>query len=440
MNIVTKLKQQRKLLALALPMIFSNITTPLLGLVDTAVIGHLEHAYYLGGIAVGSMIISIIFWLTGFLRMSTTGVVAQALGQQNPVLAWRYFFHSLTLAMAIALLLLLAQTPLQQLAFGLIGASEQVTTYGQVYFDIRIFSTPAVLANLVILGYLVASGQIKWLVYQLLCINVINIVLDILFVVQFEWGVAGAASASVIADYCGLLLVSQVLFRQLKNLSITELLSFDFPMLRRLLTLNRDIFIRSLALQLCLAFITATGAGFGDVYVAANAILLNLFLFASYGLDGFAYAAESLVGRAKGQKNSDKLHQIVCDCAFWCAVVGLGFSYALWLWGNTWIAWLTDINSVRHLTEQFLPWLIAVSCVAWLSFIMDGVYVGLTRSQVMRNSMLCACMIFFAVWLLVADWHNEGLWLAFMCFMLARGLTLAGHYILSYRRGNLLAS
>ena len=437
MNIVTQLQQHRKLLTLALPMIFSNITTPLLGLVDTAVIGHLDHAYYLGGIAVGSMVSSIMFWLTGFLRMSTTGVVSQALGQNNATLAWSYVFHSLGLALTISLVLLLTQSPLSNLAFGLIGASEQVTTFAQVYFDIRIFSTPAVLANLVILGYLVASRQIKWLVYQLLCINIINIVLDIIFVVYLDWGVSGAASASVIADYCGLVLVAAVVYPAIKSQNIGQLVHFNYAILQRLFRLNRDIFIRSLALQLCLAFITATGAGFGDVYVAANAILLNLFMLASYGLDGFAYAAESLVGFAKGQRDQHKLHQTVCQSAGWCAVVGLSFAIALWLWGSTWIGWLTDIAEVRDLAVQYLPWLIAVSCVAWLSFIMDGVYVGLTLSHVMRNSMLVACAVFFSLWYVAADWHIDGLWLGFCGFMLVRGLTLTGHYMFSYRQTKL---
>lgn len=453
MNIVALVGQQRKLLMLALPMIFSNITTPLLGLVDTAVIGHLEHAYYLGGIAVGSMIISVIFWLTGFLRMSTTGVVAQALGQQDSILAWRYFFHSMAIALGIALVLLLVQVPLKNLIFMIIAAGDNVAKFGQVYFDIRIYSAPAALANLVILGYLVASQQIRWLVYQLLCVNLINIGLDVLFVVGFEWGVAGAAAASVIADYCGLLLLSWVLFSSLKRQRRQQSISlnlelFEAAMFKRLFSLNRDIFIRSVALQLCLAFITVTGARLGDRVVAANAILLNLFLFASYGLDGFAYAAESLVGHAKGKGKLKPLNTIVVQCAFWCGLIGVSFAIALWCWGATWVSWLTDIGSVQQLTLVYLPWLCAVCGVAWLSFLMDGVYIGLTRSRAMRNSMLVSSLVFFSVWFIAQigleqigrqdDWPNHSLWLAFLCFMLMRGITLSLNYATIYRRGSLL--
>ena len=432
MNIVALVEQQRKLLMLALPMIFSNITTPLLGLVDTAVIGHLDHAYYLGGIAVGSMIISILFWLCGFLRMSTTGVIAQALGQNDLKLAWQYFFHSLWFAMVVSLLLLLFQGPVKQLIFYVIAAGKEVTYYGQVYFDIRIFSAPAVLANFVILGYLVASRRIKWLVYQLLCINLINLGLDLLFVVQLGWGVSGAAIASVIADYCGLLLLLVVLYPMIKQQTSLALLRIEKPLLKRLLSLNRDIFIRSLALQLCLGFITVKGARLGDLYVAANAILLNLFMFASYGLDGFAYAAESLVGRAHGKNDLKQQHRVVWVAIGWCGFIGLAFSGCLWLWGQTWISWLTDIVPIQQLSVQYLPWLVLVCGGAWLSFLMDGVYIGLTRSRAMRNSMLIACLGFFTVWWLVQHWQNDGLWLAFLCFMLLRGLTLGLHYLYIY--------
>lgn len=443
MNIVALVGQQRKLLLLALPMIFSNITTPLLGLVDTAVIGHLEHSYYLGGIAVGSMIISIIFWLCGFLRMSTTGVIAQSLGQGDDKLGWRYFIHSLTIALAISLLLLVLQLPLRELIFSLISASDEVTHYGEIYFNIRIYSAPAALINLVILGYLVASARIKWLIYQLLCVNIINIALDLLFVVGFEWGVAGAAYASVIADYCGLALLSTVLYPQLKQQDLAVLLKLDITMFRRLFSLNRDIFIRSIALQLCLAFITITGARLGDNVVAANAILLHIFLFASYGLDGFAYAAESMVGHAKGRRDIKEINRVVIAAAFWCGVLGVSFALALWLWGETWIGWLTNISAVKQLALQYLPWLVGVCVVSWLSFLMDGVYIGLTDTRAMRNSMLIACLVFFVLWfsigeILEPNQLNHGVWLAFLGFIVTRGVTLSVKYYQNYQQGRLL--
>jgi len=433
-NIVTSIANQRKLLLLAMPMILSNITTPLLGMVDTAVIGHLSHAYYLGGIAVGSMIISIIFWLAGFLRMSTTGVVAQSLGASEGEQAWRYFFHSMMIAVVLACLLLLFKASLLNTIFLLLDASDEVVHYAQVYFDIRIYSAPAALANLVFLGFFVAKQQIKWVVYQLFTVNVINIALDLLFVLGFEWGVSGAAMASVIADYCGLLLLSLVLFPQLKLLDWRQLVLPKSALFSRLFRLNSDIFIRSLALQLCLAFVTIKGAEMGDVVVAANAILLNLFMFASYGLDGFAYAAESLVGEAKGKKDPQRLHQIVLSSGLFSAMVGILFALVLMLAGQYWIEFLTDISTVQQVAITYLPWLIVICAVGWLTFLMDGIYIGLTRTKVMRNSMILAALVFFSVWLVAQEFNNHGLWLAFLCFMLTRGFSLVFDYVRLYRQ------
>ncbi|PKF59405.1 MATE family efflux transporter [Alteromonadales bacterium alter-6D02] len=415
-------------------MILSNITTPLLGLVDTAVIGHLEHAYYLGGIALGSMIISITFWLAGFLRMTTTGVLAQAFANDDSSneLAWRLFFHSIFIAMALALSLLILQQPLIEGALWLAGASSQVSHYAGVYFDIRIYSAPAALINMVLLGFFVARQQVRWVVYQLFTINVINIALDLFFVVGLEWGVAGAALASVIADYCGLVLLCWIISPTIKQLAWRRLVQVQPALIKRLVGLNRDIFIRSLALQLCLAAVTVTGAKLGDVTIAANAILLNMFMFASYGLDGFAYAAESLVGEAKGKKDSQRLQQVVFSCAVFCGAIGGCFALGLWLWGELWINFMTTIEPVQQATLQYLPWMIAICAIAWLSFLMDGVFIGLTNGKAMRNTMIIAAAVFFVVLFLSQSvspsLNNHGLWLAFFCFMLTRGVSLSWCY------------
>lgn len=427
-------KTQKQLLLLALPMIVSNITTPLLGLVDTAVIGHLPHAYYLGGIAVGAMVISLIFWLAGSLRMATTGVIAQALGEGDQQKAWNYLGHSLALALSASLLLLLFQWPIQELAMVIVGGSEEVQQYARAYFSIRIYSSPAALANLVFLGYFIASQRIKWLVAQLFVVNSINIALDLWFVIGLNWGVKGAALASVLADYCGLFLLVTVLFKELKN-ALKQQLVWCKTTFSALLNLNQNIFIRSLVLQLCIAYMTVRGARLGDVYLAANAILLNLFIFASYGLDGFAYAAESLVGQAYGKvkksarpNNWQSIHQVVFISGVWSAIVGIGFALALWLWGNTWVKLLTDIPEVITMVGQYLPWMVAIIAVAWLTFLLDGVYIGLTRATAMRNNMIFSGLIFFLILSASYSLHNHGLWLAFFSFILIRGLSLTWHY------------
>ncbi len=423
-------------------MIFSNITTPLLGLVDTAVIGHLEHAYYLGGIAVGSMIIAMIFWLAGTLRMATTGVISQALGEQNSEQAWHYLKHSLALAGTLAVLLLLFQWPIQTLAFYLVGGSEQVQFYGQQYFAIRIYSSPAALLNLVFLGYFIASQRVKWVVVQLFVINSINIVLDLWFVIGLDWGVQGAASASVIADYCGLTLLIWVLRKELLQL-ISQQSTWCKQTFKKLLVLNQNIFIRSLVLQVCLAYMTVRGAQLGDVYLAANAILLNLFIFSAYALDGFAYAAESLVGQAFGENkranagagsSSNNIHHVVIVSGVWSALVGISFALCLYFFGDAWIKVLTDLPEVLNTAWYFMPWMIAICLIAWLSFLLDGVYIGLTQAKAMRDSMLFSGLIFFIVIALTFDSGNNGLWFAFTIFMLMRGLSLTGHYLYHRQR------
>lgn len=434
---------------LALPMIFSNITTPLLGLVDTAVIGHLEHAYYLGGIAVGTMVITLIFWLAGSLRMSTTGIISQALGELNTDKAWDYFWHSLAIAIGASLLILLLQWPIQQIAFSVIGGSEQVQIYGREYFEIRIYSTPATLINLVFLGYFIASQRIKWVVAQLVIINSINIILDLWFVIGLNWGVSGVAIASVIADYCGLILLIIVLKDELKQY-INNNLIWRWKLFKQLFSLNKDIFIRSSILQICLAYMTVRGAQLGDIYLAANAILLNLFIFVAYALDGFAYAAESLVGQAYGQLTKKQrqaqiplqakqqgttnkshwsaINQIVILAGCWSALIGLCFGIGLLFWGNAWVELLTDLPDVLIVVNQYLPWMIGICTIAWLSFLLDGVYIGLTRSKQMRNTMALSGLLFFVFVGLSYQWGNHGLWFAFTGFMLTRGLTLAWDY------------
>ncbi len=429
----------KQLLLIAIPMIFSNITTPLLGLVDTAVIGHLEHAYYLGGIAVGSMIITMIFWLAGSLRMSVTGVISQAIGELDDNKAWDYFCHALAIAFIAAVCLVLFQKPIMEIAFFIIGGSEQVQFYGREYFAIRIYSSPAALMNLVVLGYFIASQRVKWVVLQLVVINLINISLDLWFVLGLKWGVKGVAIASVIADYCGLMLLVLVLKQELIRHFKAEL-KWRLACFKELFQLNNNIFIRSVVLQLCLVYITIRGAELGDVTLAANAILLNLFIFISYGLDGFAYAAESLVGQAYGDMKKSKrnnhlyvsswqmINQIVKVSAFWSALIGIFFAITLLLWGNFLVRTLTDLSNVLLEVDQYLPWIILVSVVAWLPFLFDGVYIGLTHSKTMRNMMIFSGIVFFLLIGIFYSWGNHGLWLAFTGFMLIRGLSLAWDY------------
>ena len=430
--------KNRQLFALALPMILSNITVPLLGLVDTAVIGHLSDAYYLGGVALGSTIITLIIWLLGFLRMATTGLVAQAYGANDTASQLKLLVQGAMLATGLGIAVILLQLPILNLALGLSEASMEVERYCREYFQVRVWSTPFALLNLVMLGWLLGRQQPKAAMWQLILANLANIILDVLFVMGFGWGVKGAALASVCADITAF---SVALYMVLQQLKLSSQFKFDqlrvhltFAGYGKLLKLNSDIFIRSLCLQAAFAFMTFHGAGLGDNTVAANAVLLNLLLLISYALDGIAYYAEAEVGKAYGQKRAQQLHEAVVLAWCWSAITALGFTLIFSLWGSHIIELLTSIDKVRTTAQTYLIWLVLLPLWSFSSYLFDGVYIGAAQGKVMRNSMIIATFgAFFPTWyllqsLLPSEQANHALWAAMTAFMLMRSLTLAAYY------------
>ncbi|WP_241242126.1 MATE family efflux transporter [Thalassotalea sp. G2M2-11] len=423
-----------QLFVIALPMILSNITVPLLGLVDTAVIGHLEHAYYLGASTVGATVIASITWLCGFLRMSTTGLAAQAYGEQNSQLGLTVLIRGILVALLISLVVLLCQSLFIPFAIALSGGSAQVQLYATQYAEIRVWGLPAALSNLVLIGWLLGNHHAKAVMWLLIMTNLINLVLDILFVVYLDWQVAGVAMATLIAEYSclfiGLVIVSNKLSLKVKNFYgqlthslINKVVLIDY------FKLNRDILIRTLSLQLCFIFITFQGARLGDHVVAANAILMNFLLFISFGLDGIANAAEVMVGKAKGAQNYRRIKQVVTISLWWSFAFASLYSLLFLFAGQSIIMLISDITSVIEYAEQFLIWIVILPLVACWSYLFDGIYIGLTEARIMRNSMLASTFLcFFPVWWSLQSLGNHALWLAFTVFMLARGITLAWHY------------
>ncbi|WP_146258073.1 MATE family efflux transporter DinF [Pseudoalteromonas sp. P1-7a] len=422
----------KSLLLLAGPMILSNITVPLLGIVDTAVIGHLGSAHYLAGIALGSTVISILFWLAGFLRMSTTGLVAQAYGQNNLTQLAALLKRSLLLAVFVALALIAFSPLIKQAISFLSGANSEVLAQAYQYFSIRIFSAPAALCNLVLLGWMLGVHYGRGPFYLLLVTNITNIVLDIYFVVYLDWAVAGAAWASLIADYCALafalLLVIKLAKRQGVALSVPNWLSIS--KMTELLSLNRDIFIRSLILQLCFSFMTFYGARLGETTLAANAVLLNFLMLVSFALDGIAYASEAKVGQAKGQQSVNNIRLWVKISVFWGMLFGVLYSVFFAVFGSAIIKLLTNVPEVIEAATNYLPWVIVLPMLAMSCFLFDGVFVGLTRAKNMRNSMILSAAVgFFGVFWVFIEWQNNALWLAMSCFMFMRGVTLIIKYL-----------
>ncbi len=421
----------KALLAIAMPMILSNITVPLLGLVDTAVVGHLDAPFYLGGVAVGSMIVTFIFWMAGFLRMATTGVTAQAYGSGDGAQQIQKLVHGIAIALGLALLILVLMWPIRYFGFALAGGSAEVQSYGQQYFSIRIFSAPAALTNLVLLGWMLGMQNAKGPMWHLIFTNIVNILLDLLFVFGFDWGVKGVAAASVVADYCGvaigLYFVAQIaqsngLHFDPKQLAVWR----QWQALKPLLLINRDIFLRTFALMVCFAFMTFQGAKLGDNIVAANAILQNFLMLVSFGLDGIAYAVEALVGKAVGKRSRSMLVKSIQDALFWSVVFALFYCGLFWFAGEWLIALMSDLPQVRETALVYLPWMMVLPIVSMWCFLFDGIFIGLTRAKDMRNSMFISTVIgFFMVWFMLQSYGNHALWAAMTGFMAMRGLTLA---------------
>ena len=431
----------KQVLLLAIPMVLSNITVPLLGLVDAAVIGHLEHSWYLGGVALGGTMISVTFWLLGFLRMSTTGLAAQSYGANDGKQLGLVCVQGVIMALGFAGVFLLLHGLVADLVFSLSSASDQVKHYGQQYFSIRAWSAPAALTNFVILGWLLGTQNAKAPMWMVIITNITNIVLDVVFVIGFGWQVEGAALASVLADYAGLTFGLICVFRIWKKRLLPPpwaLIKKTSQGLSRFVKLNRDIFLRSLCLQATFTFMTFQGASFGDDVVAANAVLMSFLMIISYGMDGFAYAMEAMVGKAIGAKDKDELNQSLIGTFFWSFNICLVLTFVFAITGSNLINMITTIPDVKSQAEVYLPWLIAMPLVSMWCFLLDGIFVGATKGKDMRNSMFVATCSFFAIFFLASSLENHALWLAMLSFMAMRGIGLGVLFVSQLKKGEFL--
>ena len=380
--------------------------------------------------------------------MSTTGLAAQALGRNSHDEATLVLLRGLLVAGAIGLTCILFQTPYFQLSLWLAGGSEEVQFYAKQYMDIRVWGLPAALANIVMLGWLLGQHQAKAVMWLLILINSINLSLDLLFVLVFGWQVQGVAAATLVAEYSGLIaglvfILRRYYQRDIGLLANRLLLSkvFNISQLGDYFKLNRDILIRTLCLEVCFVFMTFQGARLGDNIVAANAILMNFLLLISFGLDGIANAAEAMIGKAKGAGADNELSHILKRCTVW--TIGFAVVYSLiFAVGGSWlISQITTITEVSIEAEKYLGWIILLPVIGCWCYLYDGVYVGLTRADIMRNSMIIATFfVFLPLWWVFNEVFtqaalglslnlslNHALWLAFSGFMLARGVTLGWH-------------
>lgn len=419
----------QKIWALALPIILSNISVPLLGLVDTAVVGHLSSSLYLAGVTLGATLFSFLFWGFGFLRMGTTGVVAQAAGKKDYQQVVVLLQQGIVLAIIVAGALLLSQSFLIPVGLELLTADREISDVAAEYAGIRIWAAPAVLINYVLLGWFLGLQNSRFSLLMLLLGNSLNIILDLVFVLVLQWQVSGVAFASVLADYATLLVGLTLAFKRVTALLPNWQLSLgkgkDF---RRLLQVNQQLLVRTWILLWAIAFFTAQGAEQGADVLAANAILMQMVMFASYALDGFAHSAEALVGEASGAKNNQQMKVIIWHSAILSFIAAGVCSLLYGLLGTQIVGLMTNIPEVLLLAEEYLIWAMLIPIFAVGSYLFDGVYIGLTRADIMRNSVILATLLYLFVWFFSQAWGNTGLWLAFSFFMLFRSLGLFGHY------------
>lgn len=413
------------------PMILSNLTVPILGLVDTAILGHLNQATYLGAVALGAVIFDVLFWAFGFLRMGTTGLTAQAYGANNLYQTRLLFWQSMSLAVAIGLLLILLQKPLFSLAFVYMAPSTEVEHWARIYCDIRIWAAPATLTHYVIYGWLLSIGKTRSVLALTITANMINIVLDYLFVMQFGMLTAGVAWGSVIAEYSLLVLGLFIIKQSTRSMSDQPLWGklLRLADYRQLFTVNRYIFVRTLCLLFTISFFYARSAQQDEITLSANAILMTLLMVFSYAQDGFANAAEVLSGRAIGARNLQEFRKTNRGCALWCLYTSIFFTLLLIFFDRTIIGLLTDINSVVQTTLDYWIWLTLLPFAAAWSFLLDGIFVGATKARAMQNTMLLSTFcIFLPAWYFLTPWGNHGLWMAFLCFHCARSISMAFVY------------
>lgn len=412
-------------------MILSAISTPLVGLVDTALMGHLSDPAFLAAVAAGATLFSTLFMSLNFLRMGTTGVAAQAFGSNENKAIVSNLIQPVTLAVTLSLALLILQNPIIEAAAWLFGLSNTTAALFRDYFFIRIWSAPMALTNFVLIGWLIGMQNARGPLAIMLSINLVNILLDFIFVTRLNMDVNGVALATVLAEASGLLAGIWFVKHELRmrQLSLTDAGTLRLKNYRRLLNINSNLFIRSIALMFTFAFITAQGARYGDVILAANAVLLNFQFFLSYALDGIAHAAEALTGKAVGAHDQAGLKLAVNRTRLWTFLFALLFTALYLIAGEFIIGLLTDIPEIKLSAEIYLPWIIALPLVSAASFLYDGVFVGMTRSKEMRLIMTASVLlVFLPVWYLTREFGNHGLWLAFLLFMAARSVAMHIRY------------
>ena len=415
----------REILQIALPSIVSNITVPLLGLIDVTIVGHLGAASYIGAIAVGGMLFNIIYWIFGFLRMGTGGMTSQAYGRGDEAEMMRLLTRSTGVGMLIALTLIVLQYPIERTAFSLIETTPEVERLAATYFRICIWGAPAVLGLYSFSGWFIGMQNSRYPMFIAITQNIVNILMSLVLVYGLEMKIEGVAIGTLVAQYAGWLMAIGLWMHRYKHLRpYAELRSLtDKGAMRRFFQVNRDIFLRTLCLVSVTVFFTSAGAAQGEVILAVNTLLMQLFTLFSYIMDGFAYAGEALAGKHIGADNRPALRTMVRQLFVWGIALALAFTLIYGIGGKGFLSLLTNEESVITASSTYFYWVLAIPLAGFAAFLYDGIFIGATATGLMLRAMFVASVAFFLIYFGCREaMGNHALWLAFITYLSLRGI------------------
>ena len=435
-----RLLANRDILRLAIPSIISNITVPLLGIVDVAIVGHIGDENYIGAIAIGSMIFNVIYWLFGFLRMGTSGFTSQAFGAGNTQATAYVLRKMLVLSFGVAAAFVLFQLPIRHLAFLLMGVNNDIHPLVATYYNIVVWGAPATLGLYVLTGWLVGMQNTRVPMWVSIAQNIINIAASALLVFAFHMGIAGVAIGTLVAQWAGFVMSLLSLrssyaqeWHTALSRAITKLQSHTEIFTISFFSANRDIFLRTLCLVSVNLFFTAAGSRQGAMMLSVNTLLMTFFTLFSYVMDGFAYAGEALAGRYFGARDTASLNRLAQRLMHWGMALSVAFALVYLLAGETILALLTDKQPVVVAAADYRLWAVMVPLTGFAAFVFDGIFIGITATRAMFMSCFVGAIAFFLIYYsLFGEWHNHALWLALNIYLALRGVVLA----VVFMRGN----
>ena len=435
-----RLQANREILRLAIPSIISNITVPLLGIVDVAIVGHIGDENYIGAIAIGSMIFNVIYWLFGFLRMGTSGFTSQAFGAGNTQATAYVLRKMLVLSIGVAAAFVLFQLPIRHLAFLLMGVNNDIHPLVATYYNIVVWGAPATLGLYVLTGWLVGMQNTRVPMWVSIAQNIINIAASALLVFAFRMGIAGVAIGTLVAQWAGFVMSLLSLrssyakeWHTTLSRAITKLQSHTEIFTISFFSANRDIFLRTLCLVSVNLFFTAAGSRQGAMMLSVNTLLMTFFTLFSYVMDGFAYAGEALAGRYFGARDTASLNRLARRLMHWGMTLSVVFSLIYLFAGEAILGLLTDNQPVVVAAADYRLWAVMVPLTGFAAFVFDGIFIGITATRAMFMSCFVGAIAFFLIYYsLFGEWHNHALWLALNIYLALRGVVLA----VVFMRGN----